>query len=355
MSRRLLTRGAPALLLLSLTLNLVFVSCAADAVTNPMAQDQDAAILTELASMNARLDSIDARTRRIDESSVIAVQSIVESLSDPEADFIGSLVHAIELSADVTAEVCAELSGSFGGEYSVGPDFEGGAHGEVGPNVVEAEVQAKLQGRMKAEVNTTAGLEGSLTGSVCASAGADLGMDLPAVAAAMRSALAGLGIDGSSMSTLIAQIEMPSTASFAATSNAVRSALPLPSGLLGALENPVSLIANSPELVQFAEGLRCNPSAFPGGSIFADAQSRLCSLQIPNAETYIGILNGLDGLPNAVASIDSGLQTVCAKVNGLLPSRIDINPVSVSILGTSYQVFPGYDAYLFGNRTGITC
>lgn len=355
MSRRLLTRGAPALLLLSLTVNVVFVSCAADTVTNPMPQDQNAAILTELAAINARLDSIDARTRRIDDASVMAVESIVESLSDPEAQFMGSLVDAIELSADVKAEVCAELSGKLGGEYEVGPKAEGGAHGEAGPNVVEAEVQAKLQARLEGSFKVAAGLEGSVTGSVCASAGAELGSDLPAAAAAMRSALADLGIDGSSMSNLIAQIDLPSTASYSATSNAVRSALPLPNGLLGAIDNPVSLLGNSPELTAFAEGLRCNPSAFPGGSVFADAQSRLCSLTIPSAETYIGILNGLDGLPSAVASLDTGLQTVCAKVNTLLPTQIDINPVSVSILGTSYQVFPGYDAYLFPNRSVISC
>src|SRR5690349_21326106 len=121
MSRRFLARGAPALLLLSLTLNVVFVSCAADTVTNPMVQDQSAAILAELAAINVRLDSIDQRTRKIDETGVLAAESIVQTLSDPDSVFIQSLVGAIELSADVTAEVCAELGLGLAGEYAVGP------------------------------------------------------------------------------------------------------------------------------------------------------------------------------------------------------------------------------------------
>lgn len=352
MSRQLLTRGAPAVLLLSLTVNAVFVSCAADVVA-PIPQD-NSAVLTELASISARIDSIDQRTRRIDQATMIAVDSIVAALSDPQADFLESLVQAIELSADVRAEVCAELAGKVGGEYSIGPSAEGGAHAEAGPNVIEAEAQAKVQARLQADLALKFGLEGQLKGSICAGAGAALAMDLPSAAAAMRAALAGLGIDGSTMTTLIDRVDAPASLNYGSTMSAVRAAVPLPSGIASAIDNPASFLTSSPQLTQFASQMRCDASVYESGSIFRDAQTRLCSLNVPSAESYIGILNGLNGLPTTVSSLQSGLLTTCNRLNTLIPQTINIPSWSVTIIGTTYNVFPGYNARLFSGPS-LTC
>ncbi len=353
MPPRLMGRAAPAVLILSLTVNAIFVSCAADAVAPPVQDAGDAEILAALAAINTRLDSIDQRTRKIDDISVTAAESIVTVLSDPDADFMHNLVDAIELSAEVRAEVCAELSGGYGGEVTSRLNGEGGAHAEGGPNVVEAELQAKVQARLEAEFEISSKLEGEITGSICAGAGAELASDLPAAAEAMRAALGRLGIDGSRMNSLIASLDPPSTASFDANVSSVRSTLSLPSALTNVFDNPASVITSSPELADMAEALRCDSSLYPSG-VFRDIQSRLCNLQVPSAETYLAILDGLDGLPLSVSSMEASLGTVCNAVNAM-PRSIDINQVNVTILQTSYTVFPGYHKALFPGVSPFTC
>ncbi len=57
------------------------------------------------------------------------------------------------------------------------------------------------------------------------------------------------------------------------------------------------MLRESPELGQFALDGPCNSSFFPSG-VFTTIQGRLCDLlpNIPAAEDYIGILNGLRDL-----------------------------------------------------------
>jgi hypothetical protein len=333
--------------------NVVFVSCAADA-TAPIAQD-NSEILAQLASISSRIDSIDQRTRRIDEATIIAVDSIVTRLSDPEANFLASLVDAIELSAEVKAEVCAELAGMVGGEYSVGPNAEGGAHAEAGPSVIEAEAQAKVQARLETEAKLKFGLEGQLKGSICAALGAELGTDLETAAAAMRGALADLGIDASTMTNLVDRVSNPTSASYESTISAVRSAVPLPSAITSLVDNPVSIITNSPAITTFATQARCNPSFYVGGSPFQDAQSRLCSLVVPSAAEYIGIISALAGVPSNVATLKTSLFSTCSRVNSLIPQTLNIPSWSVTILSSTYTVFPGYNARLFPGLATLTC
>ena len=356
MSSRSIKRGAPGLLFLSLLANVAFVSCASDAMA-PVPQQDNATVLAELAAIRAKVDSIDARTQRIDASTTAMVDSIVAAFAEPSSSFTESLADAISLSAEigVSAQVCAELGGALGAEITVGPDGEVDGHVEAGPNVVEAEAQVRARARLKAEVAAKAGVEGALKGSICAGAGGALGVDLEAVADAMRSQLAALGINGSSVSTLVAQVGGPSTANYDNTVSSIRSALPVPSGINNVLDQPASILSTSPRFSTFANEIRCDPSVFPAGTDFAAAQTRLCALTLPSAERYIGILNGLDGLPSTVSNLESRLSTVCGGVNALIPQRITIASRTITILGTDYLVFPGYSARLFPGRATLDC
>jgi hypothetical protein len=80
----------------------------------------------------------------------------------------------------------------------------------------------------------------------------------------------------------------------------------------------------------------------------------LCNLEVPDAETFIGILNGLDGLPAVVNTVEAGLFTTCSRVDTLIPQTITIPSWTISILGTNYSVFPGYNARLFSGPV-LTC
>lgn len=342
MSKKSLAGIAPAILASSLLLNIVFVSCSADAVTTPVIpQTQDAATLAALVTIVERLDSIDARTERIDQATTQAIDTILSALSDPDGTFLMGIADAVSLGVGVGTSVCAELGGTLGGEWKIKAKGEGLVRGSIGPSALEAEAMAEAKGRLIAEGEYKLGLEGAVKATVCVSA--DLGLDLIAVGAEMRSQLESMGVTGPAISSMVSQVRAPTTLNYRNTLSAVEAALPVPSGLRTVFSDPTALLRDSPALSQFALGSQCGGTSFFPSGAFADMVTRLCALNIPSAEDYIGILNGLSGLPATVNSLGTDLSSVCGTVNTIrnrdgfsIPSR------SVTILGTSYTTFPGF-------------
>jgi len=332
----------PALFALSLLLNVVFVSCSADAVTSPLPQTTDPAVAAQLAAIAERLDSIDSRTQRIDQATTQAIDTILSALSDPDGTFLMEIASAVSVEAGVGTSLCAEVGPTFSAQSDVEVLAVGRGRASIGPSALEAEAMAEAKVDLNLDGAYSAGLEGGVTASVCVSA--DLGLDLIAVGTELRSQLESMGVTGAAITNLINRAQPPATVNFASVSGAVESALPVPSGLQTVFANPATVLRDSPALAQFALDSRCDPSFFPSGA-FSDTQSRMCALSpsIPTAEDYIGIVTSLSVLPQQTSDLTLGLASVCGTVNTIrnrdafsIPSR------SISIAGTTYTTFPGF-------------
>jgi hypothetical protein len=340
------------LLATSLALNVIFVSCGAEAIAPTLPQEtSNAEVLAALADLGQRLDSIDARTARIDENTHDGIQAIVSQLSDPESGFVDALSLGLTTSLGTSLEVCVNLEKSMGVAASFGPEAEGEVEAKAGPNVIEAKAQGGGEARLTAEVSAELGLGGSLAVALCGSAGQslDASVDIPALLAATRSAIAGLGIDGSRLQNFVTSAANDvGTANYQSVVAAARTSLPIPSSLDGPLESPISLLTSSPELLDFAMGETCNSSLFMGAPQLQTTQARLCGLtNVPRADTYLGILNGLDGLPTTVNALDSRTASACGALGVIVPARLQIAAQSITVASQTFQTFPSIDKRLF--------
>lgn len=130
---------------------------------------------------------------------------------------------------------------------------------------------------------------------------------------------------------------------------ALLGALPMPADVAALLSNPENILQQAVEATQFAVDKVCDQSLFTGP--LAQRASQACTLrdQVPSAQSLIGILQGLNGLPATLTSLGSDLADACGAVNAMRPARVTIDPVSVNFplgIGT-VQVFPGFDRGLF--------
>ena len=340
------------LLATSLALNVIFVSCGAEAIAPTLPQETtNAEVLAALAAIDQRLDSIDARTGRIDQNTSDGIQAIVTQLSDPESGFVDALSLGLSASLGTSLEVCVNLEKTLGVEASFGPAAEGEVEAKAGPNVIEAKAQGGGEARLEADVSAALGLGGSLAVALCGSAGQslDASVDVPALLEATRSAVAGLGIDGSRLQSFVSSAGNDlGTADYQSVVSEARSALPIPASLDGPLDNPVSLLVSSPELLSFAMDHKCDLAMFAAAPDVQDVQGRLCGLtNVPRADSYLDILNALDGLPSTVNTLDTRTSSACGALGAIVPARLQIDAQSITVAGQTFQTFPAIDRRLF--------
>ena len=78
---------------------------------------------------------------------------------------------------------------------------------------------------------------------------------------------------------------------------------------------------------------------------------------MPSGTTLIGILNGLDGLPATVGTLQSSMSQVCNTLGTMVPETLSIPAVVVTFpLGIGpIETFPGYSRRLFPGLAAPSC
>lgn len=147
------------------------------------------------------------------------------------------------------------------------------------------------------------------------------------------------------------------------------NALPLPSDLRSAINQPSRILGEAAAAGQYAVSQLCGNTLRVGE--FAQAVSAGCDLRddVPTPAEVVGIISGLNGLPatlgtlqtsmgaveTTVSSLNGRVASVCNTVGGMTNGRIAVPSRSVTILGTAYTTFPGFNAPLFPSIGAPVC
>jgi len=134
-------------------------------------------------------------------------------------------------------------------------------------------------------------------------------------------------------------------------------ALPLPSDMAGMLTDPSKILDKAADAGAYAVARICDQKLFTGE--FAGKLDDACNLrtQMPSGTVLIGILQGLDGLPTTVGTLQSSMSNVCTALGTMAPATFSIPAVSVDFplgIGT-VQTFPGYSRRLFPGLATPSC
>lgn len=331
-------------------------------------------VLTKLNALEARVDR-----------EALAVRARVDS-AIAAGVMAGALPLPVSGSADlgIEATACAAGEGEIKGRVESKVELKGEGEGSVGAEPIGDGALAKLKLLASSVASVLPGGKMNLKIEVCAKLGGGAGTGLRGAQFAfapssvktspsplqpllegmlqtisqdkMAAAISALQMNGSKLNLGLDAITGLTSGDLSfgkAAAASLMDALPLPAGIRNLVADPLSVLQKAPEALQFATDRLCSQTAFPGE--MATLASQACSLrgQIPSAGTVIGILQGLNGLPTTLGSLQSGLQGACAAVNGMLPARVVISPVDVSFplgIGT-VRVFPGFDRPVF---PGIT-
>jgi hypothetical protein len=63
----------------------------------------------------------------------------------------------------------------------------------------------------------------------------------------------------------------------------------------------------------------------------------------------------LADLSTSFPAMQTAVGNVCNRVNNFGQQRLTIASWDITILGSTYRVFPGYNSPLFPNYTSVTC
>lgn len=320
------------------------------------------AVLTKLNALEARLEyETEAVYARMDSlaSSIVAGADLAGPIAFAKGDK--------GKKADALAEVSICGQWDFFAKAKVGSTVSiwGGGEGKLGVDAYGNGAQGLVNAFATQEVKVEPSGRGSLIVQICGKANAGVGIenapqplrdllaavDLPG----LSSASTGLGMTGEAVNQAVDVISTFSLADlpFGSGAGSLVNSIPMPPGMRNLLSSPADILQKATEAGSYAVDKLCNQTLFTGE--FADRASKACELrdQTPSVDELIGILQGLDGLPDRLATIDGNLFAACASVNQMLEApKIDIPRRNVTIfeggaLETTFTAFPGFERELF--------
>ena len=225
--------------------------------------------------------------------------------------------------ASATFQVCAKLSGQAG--------LNAAADGAGSNLQVTDETKTLLQN-----------LIASVGSSQLAAAASARGMTGPRAAQAL-SALTSLSAG-----------DLPFGGAGAAS---LVGALPLPGDMAEMLTDPSKILDKAADAGAYAVARICDQKLFTGE--FAGKLDDACNLrtQMPSGTTLIDILQGLDGLPTTIGTLQNSMNQVCNTLGTMAPGTFSIPATYVDFplgIGT-VQTFPGYTRRLFPGLSAPSC
>lgn len=367
-------RYSLAVLVSSLLLNVLFVSCAADQATGPRSEANEEilakldAVLARLATLEATLDSqTDTLTDRLDTlasrlasgngptgsvggldsarvDSILNLASfIAEDMSTAGWEICGGAALSVTGGAVTKGEAVGDAKGSLGAWAGTGGfagakvelkreyALEAGLEGDVGLEVCvpisreSPPVRRNANARMAA---TSTNLESSLTGIV-----QQLGLDEARVMGALNAMATGVQSPGS--------LRIQDATSL----------LPLPAGIAAVLSDPVgALTSEIPAKVDEAVALLCNTN---WGSRVSAPISTACSRISSNNVDIGGLFDMVDQFPalqSSLTTVTDRTGAICTRINGIGTASLTIpNPLTIGpdpFYGPR-RLFPSY--------TGVSC
>lgn len=225
--------------------------------------------------------------------------------------------------AATTLQVCAKLSGE--GGINAAPSA-------TGPNLQVTDATKTLLQNLIASV----------------------GSDQLAAAASARSMTGPRAAQALSALTSLSTGDLPFGGAGAAS---LVGALPLPADMSALLADPSKILDKAADAGAYAVGRICDQKLFTGE--FAGKLNDACNLrsQMPSGTTLIGILNGLDGLPATLGTLQSSMSQVCNTLGTMVPETLSIPAVVVTFpLGIGpIETFPGYSRRLFPGLAVPSC
>lgn len=367
-------RYSVAILVSSLLLNVLFVSCAADQATGPRSEVNEEvlakldAVLARLTTIEAalaeqtdtltdRLDTLTARvgtggstpggaggldSARVD--SILNLASfIAEDMTTAGWEICGGAALSLAGGAVTKGEAVGEGQGSLGAwagtggfagakvelkrEYALEAALEGGVGLEVCAPISRDEPPIRREASARV-VTTSANLETSLTGIAT-----QLGLDESRVMGALNTIATGVQSPGS--------LRIQDAASL----------LPLPAGMSAVLSDPVgALTSEVPAKVDEAISLLCNSN---WGSRVSAPINTACSRISANSVDIGGLFDMVDQFPalqSSLTTVSNRTGAICTRINSIGTASLSIpNPLSIGpdpFYGPR-RLFPSY--------TGVSC
>jgi hypothetical protein len=134
-------------------------------------------------------------------------------------------------------------------------------------------------------------------------------------------------------------------------------ALPLPGDMAEMLTDPSKILDKAADAGAYAVARICDQKLFTGE--FAGKLDDACNLrtQMPSGTTLIDILQGLDGLPTTIGTLQNSMNQVCNTLGTMAPGTFSVPAVNVDFplgIGT-VQTFPGYTRRLFPGLSAPSC
>jgi hypothetical protein len=371
-----IVRSAPIVALLGLT------ACGESPVT-PVGAAQNspeamfAQILDKLGTIEHRIDSLEATLDgSADHTSVLQKLDEIGSaiggggggavLAALQAAQLDSLVllasYIAEDASSGSWEVCGEveLAGKGGLEFGGGAEGRGAADAGAWAGT-GAHAGAKAQASFEVKGGVELGLAGKIGG--CVPLGAGSPPVRPAPAGPLRSA----ELDGlrDVMASLTSQFNLSPT-SVTQSVDGIRTAFQSPGSLT--LQNVGGYLPLPPAMAAMAS----DPLGTAVGrlsGLHTSAQSALCGgsgwgSTLSTIVQEACVIIGQGGLSNVSVFADiadtypvvqAAVGNICTRVNSIGLQRLIIPSWDVTIINTTYQVFPGYNQRLFGNYTSVAC
>ncbi len=361
-------RLSAAIVVGSLALNVVFVSCAADATAPQSAPDQSAAILAKLDAISSRLDSIetamakqsDTVTSRLSQlATTLGSGATASGTSGTRASGLGSQVDSILALASYLAddnytgsnEICIELTAGLDGELAIKSAVDGKASGDLG---AWAGTGAFAGGDVKSEGELGGTFGVGVGGSVshCISGGdappsRNRQADLAAtpIKTALNTLKDRLQWGGDPLSTPTARLAAVGTSGPPRLTDIV-SAIPIPTAMQSAFNDPTGYVAGQlPEKISTAVDNLCTR---PWNSAAVSSSISYACGQISSGSTNIGgmfgMLNDFPAVQTATNAATTAISGICSRVNTIGTKTLTItNPLSI---GPTYfynaRLFPSY-------------
>lgn len=366
-----------AALVSSLLLNFVFVSCSADAITNPM-QTSDPATLAKLGEIAVQLDSIQSQIERQSRGLVARIDSLDASITSsgggevmPPAMAIAQLDSIMALAswiADDMSSPGGELCAAVELGFEAGPEWEAEASAEAAGGVgawagsgAFANVLVNLKNNMAGEIKLS--VTPSWTG--CIPLGDDPTTRPASTALAARApgidqlepaltSLAGqLGWDGSlvgqALNTAGTAIQSPSSVGI----RDLGGFLPLPAGWASLANDPIGTIGS--EIQGYSQDmvdvLLCGGIDWGStvGTVVADA-CNLFPANLPTIAELFQLTDNFGVLEATVAVMNTSVNAACDAIDFVGVSRLFIPGVTITEpLFNSWSVTtpPVFNARLF--------
>jgi hypothetical protein len=325
-----------------------------------------AEILDKLETIEERIDSLEA--------SLTEAGSVQVTLTGEPAGQLDSLLAVTSwIARDIVGESLGgwEICGAFDAGFEVELKFASAAEGKASVDLgAWAGTGAFAGGTVKAAGNLEGGVAGQGKAGIeyCNPFGTKALPDEARPASPLASGPARspeLDQLEASLTTLTTQLNLtPATlaqalggvgSAFSGTGSLdlqnVGDYLPLPSGLAAVADDPMgAALSRVQGLSSSAQSALCSGSGW--GSNVSAIVSESCDVidggGLANITAFADIASSYPVVQNAVT-------TVCTRVNSIGLQRLVIPSWDVTILGSTYEVFPGYNQRLFPSYTTMTC